>query len=148
MMLEMPLEEMEGPGRLLGIRAMTRKLRVVHDIQVPRDVVNAAMYDLDPDALQERQPCTRDKRKRGQFVTRGVNWTWSLDGHNKLMGFENWTFPLGVYGCYDTASRKVMFLKVWTSNSSPLLVGILIIFSKQRKYLPSFVLIEVLKPVY
>ena len=116
-------KEMEGPGRLLGVRAMTRKLRVVHDIQVPRDVVNAAMYNLDPDALEERQPCTRDKRKRGQFVTRGVNWTWSLDGHNKLMGFENWTFPLGVYGCYDTASRKVMFLKVWTSNSSPLLVG-------------------------
>ena len=116
-------KEMEGPGRLLSVRAMTRKLRIVHDIQVPQNVVNAAMYDLDPDALEERQPCTRDKRKRGQFVTLGVNWAWSLDGHNKLMGFENWTFPLGVDGCYDTASRKVMFLKVRTSNSSPLLVG-------------------------
>ena len=102
---------------------MTRKLRVVCDIQVPRDVVNATMNDLEPDVLEERQPCTRDKRKRGQFVTLGVNWTWSLDGHNKLMGFKNWTFPIGVYGYYDTASRKVMFLKVWTSNSSPLLVG-------------------------
>lgn len=39
------------------------------------------------------------------------------------MGFQNWTFPLAVYGCYDTASRKVMFLKLWTSNSSPQLVG-------------------------
>ena len=85
--------------------------------------MNAAMYDIDPDALEERQPCNKGKRKRGQFVTLGVNWTWSLDGHDKLMGFQNWTFPLAVYGCYDTASRKVMFLKLWTSNSSPQLVG-------------------------
>ena len=70
------------------------------------------MYDLDPDALEDRQPCTRDKRKRGRFVTLGVNWTWSLDGHDKLMGFENWTFPLRVYGCYDTASRKTMIPQV------------------------------------
>ena len=116
-------EELEGPGRLLGVRAMTKKLRVVHNIQVTRDLVNAAMYDIDSDALEERQPCNKGKRKRGQFVTLGVNWTWSLDGHDKLMGFQNWTFPLAVYGCYDTASRKVMFLKLWTSNSSPQLVG-------------------------
>lgn len=116
-------EELEGPGRLLGVRAMTKKLRVVHSIQVPRDMVNAVMYDLDPDALEERQPCNKVKRKRGQFITHGINWTWSLDGHDKLMGFQNSTFPLAIYGCYDTASRKVMFLKVWMSNSSPDLVG-------------------------
>ena len=96
--------ELEGPGRLLGVRAMTKKLRMVHNIQVPRDLVNAVMYDLDADALEERQPCTsKGKRKRGQFVTHGVNWTWSLEGHDKLMGFQNYTFPIAVYGCYDTA---------------------------------------------
>ena len=70
-------EELEGPGRLLGVRAMTKKLRVVHNIQVTRDLVNAAMYDIDPVALEERQPCNKGKKKRGQFVTLGVNWTWS-----------------------------------------------------------------------
>ncbi len=39
------------------------------------------------------------------------------------MGFQNWTFPLAIYGCYDTTSRKVMFIKVWKSNSDPNLVG-------------------------
>jgi hypothetical protein len=116
-------EELKGPGGLLGVRAMTKKLRMVHYIQVPRDLVNAVMYDLDPDALEEREPRNKGKRKRGQFITHGVNWTWSLDGHDKLMGIQNWTFPLAIYGCYDTASRKVMFLKVWTSNSNPELVG-------------------------
>ena len=54
-------EELEGPGRVLGVRAMTKKLCMVHDIQVPRDLVN----DLNADALKERQPCTsKGKRKR------------------------------------------------------------------------------------
>ena len=63
------------------------------------------------------------RKRDGKFVTLGVNWTWSLDGHDKLMGFQNWTFPLAIYGCYDTASRKVMFIRVWKSNSDPNLVG-------------------------
>ena len=31
--------------------------------------------------------------------------------------------PLGVYGCIDTFSRKVLFLNVCYSNSNPLLIG-------------------------
>ena len=116
-------KELEGPGKLLGVRAMTKKLRMVHDVKVPRDLVNEVMYEHDPDGLEERQPCNKGKRRKGKFVTQGVNWVWSLDGHDKLMGFQNWTFPIALYGCYDTASRKVMFLKVWTSNSSPDIIG-------------------------
>ena len=116
-------QELEGPGSLLGVRAMTKKLRMHHDIKVPRNLVNAAMYDADPEGLEDRRPANRKKKRDGKFVTMGVNWTWSLDGHDKLMGFQNWTFPLAIYGCYDTASRKVMFVKVWKSNSDPNLVG-------------------------
>ena len=39
------------------------------------------------------------------------------------MGYQNHTFPLAIYGCIDTASRKLMFLKVWPSNSKPEQVG-------------------------
>ena len=34
----------------------------------------------------------------------------SLDGHNKLCGYQNSIFALGVYGCLDTFSRKALFL--------------------------------------
>ena len=112
-------KELEGPGKLLGVRAMTKKLRMVHNIKVPRDLINNVMFEYDPDGLAERQPCNKDKRKKGNFVTQGVNWVWSLDGHDKLMGFQNSTFPIALYGCYDTGSRKVLYLKVWTSNSRP-----------------------------
>lgn len=49
---------------------------------------------------------------------------FSVDGHDKLMGFQNSTFPLAVYGCIDTASRKIMWLRVWTTNSKPNIIGL------------------------
>ena len=39
------------------------------------------------------------------------------------MGFQNSTFLIAIYGCLDTSSRKVVFLRVWTSNSDPSLIG-------------------------
>ena len=39
------------------------------------------------------------------------------------MGFQNSTFPLAIYGCIDTSSRKILWLKVWTSNSKPEIIG-------------------------
>eukprot|EP00794_Sanderia_malayensis_P016374 gene16374-18015_t len=41
-------EELDGPGKDLGIRAMHNKLRQQHAMKVPRDFVHAAMTNLDP----------------------------------------------------------------------------------------------------
>ena len=41
-------KEISGPGKLLGYRAMHQKLREVHSLQVPRDLVYAAMTKVDP----------------------------------------------------------------------------------------------------
>lgn len=116
-------EEMEGPGKLLGYRALHKKLRQVHDLNVPRDLVYAVMYDVDPDALAERAPQYKKKKAKGNFISRGPNWVHSLDGHDKLMGYQNSTFPIAVYGCMDTCSRKMLWAKVWVSNSNPDLIG-------------------------
>ena len=53
----------------------------------------------------------------------GTNWVHSLDGHDKLMGYQNSTYPLAVYGCLDSASRKILWLRIWVSNSDPNLIG-------------------------
>ena len=47
----------------------------------------------------------------------------SGDGHDKLMGFIRDTFPLAAYGLQDVFSGKVLYLKLWTSNSNPKLIG-------------------------
>jgi hypothetical protein len=80
------------------------------------------MYDIDAEGLEARRPNKKCKKK-GHFVTKGVNWDHSLDGHDKLMGFQNSAFPLAVYGCLDTASRKLFWLKIWTSNTDPKRIG-------------------------
>ena len=38
------------------------------------------------------------------------------------MGFQNSTFPIAVYGCLDTFSRKIILLNVWDENSNPQLI--------------------------
>ena len=39
------------------------------------------------------------------------------------MGFMKNTFPLAVYGLQDVFSGYIIYLKLWTSNSDPKLVG-------------------------
>ena len=53
----------------------------------------------------------------------GTNWVHPLDGHDKLMGYQNSTYPLAVYGCLDSASCKILWLHIWVSNSDPKLIG-------------------------
>ena len=116
-------QEMDGPGKLLGYRALHKKLRQVHELNVPRDVVYAVMYSVDPVALEERAPQFKKKKPKSNFTSRGSNWVHSLDGHDKLMGYQNSTFPIAVYGCMDTCSRKILWIRVWMSNSDPNIIG-------------------------
>ena len=116
-------KEMAGPSKLLGYRALHKKLRQVHQLNVLRDLVYAVMYNVDPVALEERAPRFKNKKPKGNFTSRGPNWVHSLDGHDKLMGYQNSTFPVAVYSCMDTCSRKMLWAKVWISNSDPNIIS-------------------------
>jgi hypothetical protein len=72
---------------------MHKKVRQVHQLNVPTKLVNEVMYDLDPQGLEERTLTRNRPRIRGNFVTKGVNWVHSMDGHAKLMGFSEGYFP-------------------------------------------------------
>ena len=54
--------------------------------------------------------------QKGNFTSKGIDWTSSLDGHCKLMGYQRSIFPFSVYGWIDTASRKVIWLRIWTDS--------------------------------
>lgn len=116
-------KELDGPGIKLGYRAMRLKVRQKYELKVSRDNIHNVMYDLAPEVLEERQPFLKKKKPRGNFVSKGPNWVLSLDGHDKLMGYQNSTFPIAIYGCIDTASRKLLWLRVWDTNSKPELIG-------------------------
>ena len=118
-------KELEGPGKLLGYRALHKKVRQKYDILVTRDQVYDVMYDLDPEGLAARGGVRTKKirRKKGNFSSKGPNWVHSLDGRDKLMGYQNSPFPVAIYGCLDTASRKLLWLRVWNRNCDPKLIG-------------------------
>ena len=54
------------------------------------------MTDLDSDGLKMRQPGNKKPKEKGTFISAGPNWVISLDGHDKLMGFQNNTFPITI----------------------------------------------------
>ena len=66
--------EMEGPGCLLGYRALQQKVREVHGLNVPRDLVYAMMMEVNPQGLEERGGVGRPKRDpRNKVCTSQVN---------------------------------------------------------------------------
>ena len=54
--------ELRGPGKLLGYRAMYRNVRQEHGLNVPRDLVHAVMYELDPEGLESRAVGAKRKK--------------------------------------------------------------------------------------
>ena len=67
------LNEIEGPGRLLGYRAMHKKLRLRYGLNTPRNRVYDVMTDVDPEGLENRRPGAKTKKK-GSFHSPGPNW--------------------------------------------------------------------------
>ena len=99
---------------------MYHKIRQVHGLNVTKDQVYAVMTDVDTEGLENRKPMFKKKKTKIAFSSVGLNWVLSMDGHDKLIGYQSSIFPLVVYGCMDTASRKLLFSRAWTSNNNPL----------------------------
>lgn len=47
----------------------------------------------------------------------------SLDGHDEMCGYQNSMFPLCIYEGQDTYSGRINFLRIWTTNSNPKVIG-------------------------
>lgn len=57
------------------------------------------------------------------WIRKGADCTMSLDGHDKLCGFQKAMFPLCIYGAQDTYSARINFLRIWTTNNNPKIIG-------------------------
>eukprot|EP00794_Sanderia_malayensis_P012403 gene12403-13687_t len=61
------LLELDGPGRLLGYRALWRKLHLRYRITTPRSIVQTLLRELDPEGSRLRQ-AHRLKRRHNQRI--------------------------------------------------------------------------------
>ena len=69
-MREIVAKWLNGPGKLLGYRAMQNKIRQKHELKVPRELAYAVMYDLDPEGLEGRAPMERRKLSQKVIILR------------------------------------------------------------------------------
>ena len=61
-------KEISGPGKLLGYRAMHKKIREIHGLSVPRDLVYMVMAKVDPRGLEETGGFGKVRRTRRDKV--------------------------------------------------------------------------------
>ena len=70
-------KEMEGPWRLLGYRAMHKKVHEVHGLNVARCLVYNVMADVNPEGLEGRGGVGQPKRRtRNAAFSSNVSTPW------------------------------------------------------------------------
>ena len=55
---------------------------------------------------------------RRTYHASGPNYTWHIDGYDKIK-----RFGLAIHGCIDGFSRKLIWLKVYSTNNDPWIVA-------------------------
>ena len=58
------------------------------------------------------------------------------------MGYQRFTFLFAVYCCMDSASRKLLWLRVWTDNCDPKLVARYFNYLDERRIIASIIRID------
>ena len=81
------------------------------------------LQNKDPERLEFQCASSKKKESKRYFSCDGPLNVVSLDGHEKLCGYQSCTFSVRVYGCLDTYSRKILFLRVRYSNSNSMIIG-------------------------
>ena len=67
-------KELQGPGKLLGYWAMQQKVRDLHGLNVPRDLVYAVMGEADPRGLEATGGVGQTNRPRSRPSSSSVEW--------------------------------------------------------------------------
>ncbi|XP_052704776.1 uncharacterized protein LOC128180681 [Crassostrea angulata] len=73
--------------------------------------------------MKEIDPIGCEFRRRRRIIRRiykssGPNDTWHIDGYDKLK-----PYGLSIHGCIDGYSRKIMWLRVGSSNNDPTVIA-------------------------
>ena len=56
--------------------------------------------------------------QRRKYHNLGPNYVWHIDGHDKLK-----SYCLSIYGCIDGYSRRIIWLRVASTNKVPELIA-------------------------
>ncbi|KAF3854595.1 hypothetical protein F7725_022650 [Dissostichus mawsoni] len=92
-------------------------LKQKHGLHVKRETVMRMLRELNPLGTLSR---TRRRFVRRTYHSMGPNYVWHVDGYDKLK-----PFGIGISGCIDGFSRKIMWLKCGPTNKTQKNVGVI-----------------------
>ena len=90
---------------------MWRYVNSYADIRATQLTVRLIMNAIDSEGIRLR---SRNRLRRRQYVNPGPNYVIHVDGYDKLKPFG---FP--IHGAIDGYSRKILWLKLGSSNNNP-----------------------------
>lgn len=126
------LNELETVNSRIGYRQMAEFINLKYGILVSKEKVRKLLRILDPEGVQER---SRNVIKRRIYQTLGPNDICHIDGNDKL---KKWGFC--IHGAIDGFSRKLLWLKVSTTNNDPLVIANFYLeFVTKHKIVPNVV---------
>ena len=101
-----------GVARQYGREYTQTHLRLQYGHQARSHHVEQALRLLDPVGTEERRPGPRRRRRKGgEFIVRGPDRLWCIDGHDK---FRN--YGIFIYAAIDAYSRKIIWFYIGTDN--------------------------------
>ena len=106
---------LEGSGANFVYRAVHQQLRM-EGVTTSREMVRLIMKTLDPEGVKLRKAHWLKRRK---FISPGPNYTWHIDGYDKLKAYG---FP--IHAAIDGYSRKILWLIVSYTNNDPNVVSL------------------------
>uniref|UniRef100_A0A1X7UFU3 Integrase core domain-containing protein n=2 Tax=Amphimedon queenslandica TaxID=400682 RepID=A0A1X7UFU3_AMPQE len=104
-------EELKAHGKLLGYRAMQKRLQLTYGLVVRRRTVMMLIRVLDENGSDARQ---KRRLQRRIYHSKGPNFCWHCDGYDKLK-----KFGIAIHACIDGFSRRIMWLDASSSNNNP-----------------------------
>lgn len=107
-------DELRGSGRLLGYRIVHEKCKQ-HGLQARKEDVRVILQELDREGVMTRQARRLTRR---QYYAPGPNFIWHLDGNDKLV-----PYGIGIHGCIDGFSRKLIWLNAYVTNKDPMIIA-------------------------
>ena len=115
---------------LVGYRQMAHVIARKYGINIPQERVRRSLLRIDPEGVEFR---SRNVVRRRIYCSRGPFHIVHIDGHDKL---KKWGFA--IHGGIDGFSRRILWLKVSTTNNDPLVVANFFLeFLKKYKTAPN-----------
>ena len=100
-------EELSGSGSNIGYKRVLTHLWKT-GLKVWREDVRRAILQYDPDGVLRRK---RRKLRQRKYFSAGPNYSWHIDGHDKLK-----PFGFSLHRCIAGFSRRLIWLEVSSSN--------------------------------